>query len=216
MKKSFIYKAALAMMLFACFSLQAATQSGVDVNYKTENRYFVHQNAKKGTLKLVIKSEKELDDLFGISFIGPMAPIDFDRYFMIVVVVPKEIAQARVKPVSLKRIGNKLRFSYAIDMNDRTSTTNRSYVALLVDRKEPTKVEFEEVSTTGSSLQNVPKDMKGLRDQLNYVTAENEQLKRQVQEAYADKDALQRKLADAYEKIKALQSEIDQLKNQHR
>ena len=214
MKKSFIYKAALAMMLIACFSLQSAAQSGVDVAYEIVNRYFVHQEAKKGTLKLVIKSQEEVEKVFGVSFIGPMSPIDFDRYFIIAVVVPKEIAQARVKPMSLKRDGNKLRFSYAIDVNDRTDMSNRSYVAILVDRKEPTKVEFQEVSTTGGSLQNEPKDSKSLRDQLKYVQAENELLKRQVLELDAQKDALQRKLADTYEKMKAMQREIDQLKTQ--
>lgn len=207
MKKSFIYKAALAMMLFACFSLQAATQSGADVNYEIENRYFVHQDAKKGTLKLVIKSQEEVEKVFGVAFIGPMSPIDFDRYFMIVVVVPKEIAQARVKPVSLKRIGNKLRFSYAIDMNDRTDTFNRSYVALLVDRTEPTKVEFQEVSTSGEKLQSLPKNVKELQDQLKYYKAENELLKRQVAELRADKEALQIKLWKLNDEIKALQNE---------
>lgn len=197
----------ITILFIGCLSLQSAAQNGVDVKYLNENRFFVHQNAKKGTLKLVIKSEKELDGLFGISFIGPMAPIDFNRYFMIVVVVPHEIAQATIKPMSLKRNGNKLVFSYAIDMNDRTDTFNRSYVALLVDRTEPTKVEFQEVSTSGEKLQSLPKNVKALQDQLKYYKAENELLKRQVAELRADKEALQIKLWKLNDEIKALQNE---------
>lgn len=199
--------ATMAFMFIACLSLQAVAQNGVDVDFKTENRFFVHQNAKKGTLKLVIKNQKEVDNLFGIAFIGPISPIDFDRYFLVVVVVPEEIAQARVKPISLKRIGNKLQFSYYIDMNDRTDSFNRSYIALLVDRKEPTKVDFQEVSTSGEAIQNEPKNMKSLRDQLKYVQAENELLKRQVAELRADKEDLQIKLWKAYDIIKALEEE---------
>ena len=196
----------VAMMLLSCFGYHLHAQSSNEVSYKTENRYFVHGQAKDGLLKLVIKNQKDLDKVFGVAYVGPMSPVDFDQYFMIVVVVPDEIAQARVKPVSLKREGGKLKFYYTIDKHDRTSTANRSYVAVLVSRNEPTKVDFQEVSSTGENVSNAG-NAKSLNDQLEYIKAENELLQRQLHESLAQQDALRAKLADAYQRIKALERE---------
>ncbi|MBQ4008493.1 MAG: hypothetical protein II603_08135, partial [Muribaculaceae bacterium] len=70
-----------------------------------------------------------------------------------------------------------------------------------------TKVEFQEVSTSGEKLQSLPKNVKALQDQLKYYKAENELLKRQVAELRADKEALQIKLWKLNDEIKALQNE---------
>lgn len=217
MKKSLIYKpllAVLVIMLISGFSFQASAQKGVDVQYDETNIYFVHQNAKKGTLKLIIKNQKEFDDVFGCALTGGhIPPIDFDRYFMIALVVPHEIAQARVKPVSLKRDGKKLYFYYSVDMKDRTGEGNRSYAAVLVDRKELSKVEFKEVSSSNNLVPSEPKGDKSLRDQLKYVTAENEQLKEQVAYLEAKVNKLQENLSDANHYIMILKKEIEKMKN---
>lgn len=218
MKKSLIYRSLLAtlVLLISSISFLSFAQNGVNVEFEPTNCYFVHQNAKKGTLKLVIKNQKELDDVFGIAVTGPVGRIDFDRYFMIAYVVPQEIAQVRVKPVSLKRDGKKLYFTYEIDMKDRTGSGNRSYAAILVDRKEPTKVVFQEASAPNDIAKNDSKGPKSLRDQLNYVTTENEQLKNYISELEAQKDYYQKELWKANEILKELKNENDQLKKKLR
>ena len=214
--KSLIYKpllAILAIMVISSFSFHTSAQKGVDVQYDETNIYFVHQNAKKGTLKLVIKNKKEFDDVFGCAMTGGyIPPIDFDRYFMIALVVPHEIAQVRVNPVSLKRDGKKLYFYYSIDMKDRTGVSNRSYAAVLVDRKELSKVEFKEVSSSNDLIPSEPIGDKSLRDQLKYVTAENEQLKKQVAQLEADVDQLRQKISNANQLIYRLKQENEDMK----
>ncbi|MBR5030740.1 MAG: hypothetical protein IKX63_06555, partial [Muribaculaceae bacterium] len=109
MKRPMIFRpfvALMVIMLLSCFSLNALAQSGEDVSYENYGNASVLKDAKGGTLTLVIKNKKEMDRVFGPSgFIGPSRMINFDNEFVIAVVVPKNIAEATIEPVSLKRKG---------------------------------------------------------------------------------------------------------------
>ena len=204
--------AVMIIMLLSCFSSQAVAQNGFNVNFEQMGGYFVPNDVKDGTLKLVIKSQKDLDRVLHLALVGGyIPPIDFDRYFIIAVVVPKSIAQASIKPVALRRNGNKLFFSYAIDYNNRTGVTNRSYTAVLVDRKELTKVEFQEVSQTNNIQQNESNDVKSLRQQLEYIKAENQQLKDRCNMLSAENENLRMEKADLIHRLKALEEENKRL-----
>lgn len=204
--------AVMVIMLASCFSSQAVAQKGVDVDFDQVGGYFVPDDVKDGTLKLVIKSQKDLDRVLHLALVGGyIPPIDFDRYFMIAVVVPKAIAQATVKPVALKRNGNKLFFSYSIDFNNRSGVANRSYAAVLVDRKELAKVEFQEVSQTNKIQQNESGNDKSLRQQLEYIKAENLQLKERANELSAENEQLRTERVGLIQRLKALEEENKRL-----
>ena len=204
--------AVMVIMLASCFSSQAVAQKGADVDFDQVGGYFVPDDVKDGTLKLVIKSQKDLDRVLHLALVGGyIPPIDFDRYFMIAVVVPKAIAQATVKPVALKRNGNKLFFSYSIDFNNRTGVENRSYAAVLVDRKELAKVEFQEVSQTNKIQQNESGNDKSLRQQLEYIKAENQQLKERANELSAENEQLRTERVGLIQRLKALEEENKRL-----
>ncbi|MBO4723099.1 MAG: hypothetical protein J5629_09250 [Muribaculaceae bacterium] len=216
MKRITIFRpfvAVMVIMLLSCFSSHVLAQSGEDVRYEEYGNASVLKGAKDGTLTLVIKNKKDMERVFGPSgFIGPSRIIDFDREFVIAVVVPKNIAEATIEPVSLKRKGNKLVFSYTIDASKKAYNNNdRNFVALIVDRKELMKVDFQEVSSNGVAL-NDSKDVNALRKQVKYLTSENEELKKNVQGLLNRIQELEAERVYYINKLKEVQTENEQLK----
>jgi len=216
MNRSIIFRpfvAVIVMLLLSCFSTNASAQSGEDVSYVEYVSSSVLKEAKGGTLTLVIKNKKEMDRVFGPSgFIGPSRIIDFESEFVIAVVVPKNIAKATIEPVSLKRKGNKLVFSYSIDASKNANNNrDRNFIALIVDRKESMKVDFQEVSSSGVP-QNLPNDVKALRKQVEYLTSENEELKKEVKGLVDEHQKLEAKCLEYKNVIMMLQEENEKLK----
>ncbi len=206
--------ALLLVMLLSSLSADALAQS--DVSYEEHHTMSVLKGAKDGTLTLVIKSKKELDRVFGPSgFIGPTRSIDFDDEFVIAVVLPKNIAHASIEPVSLKRNGNKLVFSYTIDPTKMVSYPERNFTAIIVNRSQPMKVDFQEVSSSGTPM-NGSSDVKALRKQVEYLTSENEQLKKGVEQLQRENQILEDQRVTYINKIKELEAEVEQLKKQVR
>lgn len=216
MKRTKIFRPFVAMMLImvlSCFTSIAIAQVGEDVSYEKYVNASVLKGAKDGTLTLVIKNNKDMDRVFGPSgFIGPSRIINFDSEFVVAVVVPKNIAEATIEPVSLKRKGNKLVFSYTIDASKKANNNNdRNFIALIVDRKEPMKVDFQEVSSSGAAI-NDSKDVNALRKQVKYLTTENEQLKKGVEGLNQRVQELEAERAYYLNMVKELQTENEQLK----
>lgn len=210
-KLPFVFKTmvvAMALMLLSSFN--AFAQSGEDVPFDTYPYFSTLSNAKDGTLNLVIKSDKDKERVFGPSgFIGPTPTLNFDEMFIIAVVVPKEIAQASIEPVSLKKDGGKLHFYYTIDTKKKTSNSYRSNIAIMVDRKQPTKVVFHDVSQ-GSI--NVPKDAKAQRQQLEYLTHENAELKAGIEQLRDDNLKLEAERNYLIQQLKERDAQIEKLK----
>lgn len=215
MRRSMDYKPLLVMMFFlllSCFASNAVAQSGDDVSYEDYPYFSTLKDAKDGTLTLVIKSKKDLERVFSPSgFIGPTPTIDFDKSFIIAVVVPKNIAQATVEPVSLKRNGDRLVFSYSINPAKKTNDSHRSYAAIIVDRSQPMKVNFQEVSPGGGAVQKMPSDVKALRQQVEYLTTENEELKKGVQQLQDEIQKLEAERLYYLNKIQDLNKHVEQL-----
>ncbi len=216
MKRTKIFRPFVAMMLImvlSCFTSIAIAQVGEDVSYEKYVNASVLKGAKDGTLTLVIKNNKDMDRVFGPSgFIGPSRIINFDTEFVVAVVVPKNIAEATIEPVSLKRKGNKLVFSYTIDASKKANNNNdRNFIALIVDRKEPMKVDFQEVSSSGAAI-NDSKDVNALRKQVKYLTTENEQLKKGVEGLNQRVQELEAERVYYLNMVKELQTENEQLK----
>ena len=203
----------MLIMLLSCFTSIAIAQVGEDVSYEKYVNASVLKGAKDGTLTRVIKNNKDMDRVFGPSgFIGPSRIINFDSEFVIAVVVPKNIAEATIEPVSLKRKGSKLVFSYTIDPSKKANNNkDRNYIALIVDRKEPMKVDFQEVSSNGVPS-NDSKDVNALRNQVKYLTSENEQLKKGVQELNDRIQELEAERQYYINMLKDVQAENEQMK----
>ena len=215
MKQSMFFKpfvAVMAIMLMSYFSSSAVAQSGDDVSYDEYPHMSTLKDANDGTLTLVIKNKKDLDRVFGPpGIIAPTPIIDFDKHFVIAVVLPKNLAQATIEPVSLKRKGNKLVFSYTIDPTKKVNYDYRNFTAILVDRSQPMRVDFQEVSSNGVALSG-SNDIKALRNQVKYLTSENEELKKGVKGLNERIQELEAERIYYLNKIKEVQTENEQLK----
>ncbi len=203
----------MIVALLSCFSLNALAQSGDNVSYEKFANASVLKGAKDGTLTLVIKNQKEMERVFGPSgFIGPSRIINFDNEFLVAVVAPKSIAEATLELVSLKRAGNKLQLSYTIDPTKKANNNNdRNFIALIVDRKEPMKVDFQEVSSDGAPMKD-SKDVNELRNQVKYLTSENESLKNGVQELNDKIQKLEAERLYYIDMLKDVQKQNEQMK----
>ena len=138
--------AAVAAMLNSC----AVNLNGVAANYRPMNNYFVNNNFKDGTHKLVIHNQHDFESVFGMAAVmgknGQPTSIDFNHQFVVAIILPVTDYQTDVETVMLNRDGNRLYYSYMIKRGHRTSYTIRPFAAVVVDRNEPSDVIFQEVT----------------------------------------------------------------------
>ena len=153
MKKTlFLFLAVIALMLSSC----SVNFQGVTANYVRMNNYYVSNQMKNGTHKLVIYNQQEFESVFGSAAVmgrnGQPTTIDFRRQFVIAVILPETDRLTSIETVMLKRLGDKLYFSYIVEEGHRTSYTMRPFTAVVVDRNEPGDVVFQRV--TRQDLEN--------------------------------------------------------------
>ena len=153
MKKAlFLSLAAVALLLSSC----AVNLNGVTANYHRMNNYFVNNDFGNGTHKLVIHNQQDFDRVFGMASYmgknGQPTTIDFRRQFVIAMILPETNRQTTIETVLLKRLGDRLYFSYILDEGHKTSYTIRPFTAVVVDRNEPSDVVFQRV--TRQDLEN--------------------------------------------------------------
>ena len=167
-KDSLFFFVALAMM--ALVSSCAVNLNGVTANYNRMNNYYVNNNLSNGTHKLVIQNQQDFHSVFGEGAVmgrnGQPTKIDFSRQFVVAVIMPETNRQTSIETALVRRLGDKLYFSYIIEEGHATSYTMRPYTAIVVDRMEPSNVVFQRVTRqdlekagiqyTGPSLSRPP------------------------------------------------------------
>ena len=143
---------ALAAMLSSC----AVNLSGVSANYYRMNNYYVNNHLSNGTHKLVIHNQQDFESVFGEGAVmgrnGQPTRIDFSRQFVVAVILPETNRQTSIEAALVRRLGDRLYFSYIIEEGHATSYTMRPYTAIVVDRMEPSDVVFQRV--TRQDLEN--------------------------------------------------------------
>lgn len=148
----FLSVAVMALMLSSC----AVNFQGVTANYVRMNNYYVNNNLKNGTHKLVIQNQQEFESVFAGAAVmglnGQPTKIDFRHQFVIAVILPETNRITTIETVMLKRLGDRLYYSYIIEEGHRTSYNMRPFTAVVVDRNEPSDVVFQRV--TRQDLEN--------------------------------------------------------------
>ncbi len=155
----------VALLLSACSS--SLKLGGEDANYlKNYNFPFsLKQDLRGGTKEVVLQNRKDFDKYFsGTTLVGGSAQStgsildrrnwvypkdyydDFDNYFLVGVIIPKTSRNTDIKTVSLKRIGNKLYYSYVIVEGAPLQYKRSAFIMLQVDRSEPTNVVFQRMT----------------------------------------------------------------------
>lgn len=147
MKKAlFLSLAAVTLLLSSC----AVNLSGVTANYNRMYNYYVNNYFNNDTHKLVIHNQQDFDAVFGAGAVmghnGQPTKINFSRQFVIAVILPETNRQTTIETAMLKRVGDRLYFSYIIEEGHATSYTMRPFTAVVVDRNEPSDVVFQRVT----------------------------------------------------------------------
>lgn len=148
---SFVTIAIVALMSSCSVNLQ-----GVTANYNRMNNYYVNNNFPDGTHKLVIHNQQDFENVFGEAAVmghnGQPTRIDFSRQFVVAMIMPVTNRQTTIETALLRRLGDRLYFSYIIDEGHATSYTIRPFTAVVVSRNEPSDVVFQRV--TRQDLEN--------------------------------------------------------------
>ncbi|MHC5353660.1 hypothetical protein ACYSNX_05655 [Myroides sp. LJL115] len=129
-------------------SQKTATLSNAIVPYKVIENYFVLNTIENtSVISLKIESKQQFDTYFSIgrtmSEDSKATPIDFDKYFVIVIIGPVTNQETVIKPISLKDRENHLEFIYSIESeNQQRSFSIHPFVGIVVDKQYNKDVKF--------------------------------------------------------------------------
>ena len=122
----------LAAMLAACGQKK-------DVPFEVAHNYFVRNDVTE-PIPAKIASQDEFERYFGMAAFmgkkGQPTPIDFEIQFVIAVVLPETSHSTELRAESLSDDGQKLTFTYHVDVADKENTWTQVPVLLIaVDRQ---------------------------------------------------------------------------------
>lgn len=130
-----IVLASVLMLLGSC------SPSG-NVPYDTVRNYFFRNDATVPASPK-ISSQEQFDSLFGAAAFmgkdGQPTSIDFDRQFVIAVVLPETDIETTLEPLSLTRSGGELTFTYVKKEGGKVSYTMRPVLLVAVDKAYETE-----------------------------------------------------------------------------
>ena len=139
---------AVALMLIT--SSCAVNLGGVAANYHRMGNYFVNNHFPNGTHKLVIQNQEDFQNVFGQAAVmghnGQPTRVDFRNQFVVAVILPETNRQTIIESALVRRIGDRLYYSYIIDEGHATSYTTRPFTMIAVSRNEPSDVVFQRVT----------------------------------------------------------------------
>ena len=122
----------LAAMLAACGQKK-------DIPFEVAHNYFVRNDVTE-PIPAKIVSQDEFERYFGMAAFmgkkGQPTPIDFEIQFVIAVVLPETSHSTELRAESLSDDGQKLTFTYHVDVADKENTWTQVPVLLIaVDRQ---------------------------------------------------------------------------------
>ena len=121
------------MHLYTCLCCASSESVSFDV---VKNYFFRNDASVPSSPK--ITSQEQFDGLFGAAAFmgkdGQPTSIDFDKQFVIAIVLPETDIETVLQPVSLTRSGGTLTFTYAKTEGDKVSYTMRPILLVAVDK----------------------------------------------------------------------------------
>ena len=122
----------IAMLALSCASAES-------VSYDVVKNYFFRNDAEIPASP-EITTREQFDSLFGAAAFmgkgGQPTAIDFDRQFVIAVVLPETDIETALEPVSLTRSGSTLTFTYAKTEGEKVSYTMRPILLIAADKAD--------------------------------------------------------------------------------
>jgi len=142
MKKYLIALCAVAAALVTLISCNEG------VPYKVAKNYFFRNDAAIPADPLV-KTREQFESLFGMATVmgkdGMPTEIDFEKEFVIALVLPETSCPTTITPLSLTDNGETLLFQYKVERQEESTFTMVPCMVLVVDRQHLKCVTLKEV-----------------------------------------------------------------------
>ena len=117
-----------------------------EVPFAIAKNYFVKNDASPSETA-VIKTKEEFDKIFGAAAVmgeqGTPTPIDFDKQFVIAVVIEPTEFSTTIEPLDLKVDGGKIKHRYSVHITQKELHISHPAMILIVDKKHEAPVVFE-------------------------------------------------------------------------
>ena len=130
------------ILLCIVMALLGSCSPSGNVPFDTVRNYFFRNDASVPSSPK-ISSQEQFDSLFGAAAFmgkdGQPTSIDFDRQFVIAVVLPETDIETTLEPLSLSRSGGELTFTYEKKEGGKVSNTMRPVLLVAVDKAYETE-----------------------------------------------------------------------------
>lgn len=128
----------LSALWLAALCVAGCGHAGNGVPYKEAERYFLRNDADRRTVPAKIATREEFVRCFGMAAVmgGQPTPVDFDRQFVIAIVLPETNRTATIHPRTLADGGGTLRLEYGVSVApEENSWTSVPLSLLVVDKR---------------------------------------------------------------------------------
>ena len=126
----------LSILLAATLCLAGCEHDGHSdgVPYKLAEHYFLRNDVNARKVPVQIKTQAEFDRCFGMATVmgGQPTVIDFDRQFVIDIVLPETNHSTTIHPGSLTDAGDTLQLEYRVSVAPEEDTWTSVPVSLLI------------------------------------------------------------------------------------
>lgn len=126
----------LTILLAAALCLAACEHDGHSggVPYKEATHYFVRNDVDTRKVPVQITTQGDFTRYFGMAAVmgGQPTPIDFDRQFVIAIVLPETNHTTGIHPGTLTDQGDSLQLEYAVSVDPAENTWTSVPLSLLV------------------------------------------------------------------------------------
>lgn len=126
----------LSILLAAALCLAGCEHDGHSdgVPYKRAEHYFLRNNVDARKVPVQIKTQAEFDRYFGMAAVmgGQPTAIDFDRQFVIAIVLPETTHSTAIHPGPLTDAGESLQLEYRVSVAPEENTWTSVPVSLLI------------------------------------------------------------------------------------
>ncbi|MBP1590272.1 MAG: hypothetical protein ILO10_08780 [Kiritimatiellae bacterium] len=132
MKTSSLLRILAASVLLA--GLAGCEHGGNGLPYKEAEHYFLRNDVNGRNVPTKITTQTEFDRYFGMAAVmgGQPTAIDFDRQFVIAIVLPETNHSTTIRPGTLTDEGGALKLEYAVSVAAGENTWTAVPLSLLV------------------------------------------------------------------------------------
>ena len=126
----------LAILLVALLCLAGCEHDGHSdgLPYKEAEHYFLRNDVDGRNVPVQIKTQRDFNRYFGMAAVmgGQPTPIDFDRQFVIAIVLPETNHTTGIHPGTLSDKGDSLQLEYGVSVDPAENTWTSVPLSLLV------------------------------------------------------------------------------------